>query len=84
MMDTVLNLGITDEVEDGLARLSGDASFARSTHVRFVHEFGADGARRRSSTSPARTRPPRRSARRSADDTGEEVPDAIRTSSCGP
>ncbi len=40
MMDTVLNLGMTDAVEAGLARLSGDAAFARETHVRFVHEFG--------------------------------------------
>jgi pyruvate,orthophosphate dikinase len=40
MMDTILNLGITDEVETGLARLTGDPEFARSTHVRFVHEFG--------------------------------------------
>lgn len=40
MMDTILNLGMTDEVEAGLARLTGDPEFARSTHVRFVHEFG--------------------------------------------
>jgi pyruvate,orthophosphate dikinase len=40
MMDTVLNLGITDEVEVTLARLSGDADFARQTHCRFVHQFG--------------------------------------------
>ena len=40
MMDTILNLGITDAVEAGLARLSGDADFARETHVRFIHEFG--------------------------------------------
>ena len=40
MMDTILNLGMTDAVEEGLARLSGDAAFARETHVRFVHEFG--------------------------------------------
>jgi pyruvate,orthophosphate dikinase len=40
MMDTILNLGMTDEVEAGLARLSGDPEFARSTHVRFVHEYG--------------------------------------------
>jgi pyruvate,orthophosphate dikinase len=40
MMDTVLNLGITDEVEEALARLSGDRDFARSTHCRFVHQFG--------------------------------------------
>jgi pyruvate,orthophosphate dikinase len=40
MMDTILNLGITDAVEQGLARQSGDPDFARETHVRFVHEFG--------------------------------------------
>ncbi|MFN8216015.1 MAG: pyruvate, phosphate dikinase [Solirubrobacterales bacterium] len=40
MMDTVLNLGITDEVEEALAALSGDREFARSTHCRFVHQFG--------------------------------------------
>jgi pyruvate, orthophosphate dikinase len=40
MMDTVLNLGITDEVEATLARLSGDAGFARQTHNRFIHQFG--------------------------------------------
>ena len=40
MMDTVLNLGITDEVEEALAALSGDRAFARSTHCRFVHQFG--------------------------------------------
>ena len=40
MMDTILNLGMTDAVEAGLAALSGDASFARTTHVRFIQEFG--------------------------------------------
>jgi pyruvate,orthophosphate dikinase len=40
MMDTILNLGISDAVEVGLAALSGDAAFARATHARFVHEFG--------------------------------------------
>jgi pyruvate, orthophosphate dikinase len=40
MMDTVLNLGISDEVEAALARLSGDEAFARSTHCRFIHQFG--------------------------------------------
>ncbi len=40
MMDTVLNLGITDEVEEALAEASGDRAFARSTHCRFVHQFG--------------------------------------------
>jgi pyruvate,orthophosphate dikinase len=40
MMDTVLNLGISDEVEEALAELSGDRAFARSTHCRFIHQFG--------------------------------------------
>lgn len=40
MMDTILNLGMTHAVEAGLARLSGDPHFARSTHVRFIHEYG--------------------------------------------
>jgi pyruvate,orthophosphate dikinase len=40
MMDTILNLGMTDAVERGLAELSGDSGFARETHVRFCHEFG--------------------------------------------
>jgi pyruvate, orthophosphate dikinase len=40
MMDTVLNLGITDEVEHGLAHLTGDAQYARDTHARFCHQFG--------------------------------------------
>ncbi|MDX6700109.1 MAG: pyruvate, orthophosphate dikinase, partial [Baekduia sp.] len=40
MMDTILNLGMTEAVEAGLARLAGDADFARRTHVRFCHEFG--------------------------------------------
>jgi len=40
MMDTILNLGINDEVEEGLGRLCRDPGFARNTHVRFVREFG--------------------------------------------
>ncbi len=36
MMDTVLNLGITDATETALARESGDAAFARNTHRRFL------------------------------------------------
>ncbi|HTX08726.1 MAG TPA: pyruvate, phosphate dikinase [Solirubrobacteraceae bacterium] len=40
MMDTVLNLGMTDALERGLAALSGDPGFARDTHARFCHEFG--------------------------------------------
>ncbi len=40
MMDTVLNLGMTSEIEKALARTSGDADFARDTHARFCHQFG--------------------------------------------
>jgi pyruvate,orthophosphate dikinase len=40
MMDTILNLGINDGVEDGLAELCADSGFARNTHVRFIREFG--------------------------------------------
>jgi pyruvate,orthophosphate dikinase len=40
MMDTVLNLGMTDEVERALAELSHDAEFARDTHARFCEQFG--------------------------------------------
>ncbi|HEX8753716.1 MAG TPA: pyruvate, phosphate dikinase [Solirubrobacterales bacterium] len=73
MMDTVLNLGITDEVEAGIARLSGDERFARSTHCRFVHEFGhtvlgADLDEPAADATPAEVR---EAVRR---DTGEEVP----------
>lgn len=40
MMDTVLNLGMTDEVELALATSSGDAGYARDTRARFCHAFG--------------------------------------------
>jgi pyruvate,orthophosphate dikinase len=40
MMDTILNLGINDEVEEGLGRWCADPAFARNTHVRFLREFG--------------------------------------------
>ena len=40
MMETVLNLGITDEVEYGLARITADAGYARDTHARFCHTYG--------------------------------------------
>jgi pyruvate,orthophosphate dikinase len=73
MMDTVLNLGISDEVEAALARLSGDRSFARSTHCRFVHQFGeivlkADVEEPGPDATPAEVR---EAVRR---DTGAEVP----------
>jgi pyruvate, orthophosphate dikinase len=73
MMDTVLNLGITEEVEEALGRLSGDPGFARSTHCRFIHEFGqtvlgADLDEPAPDAGPAEVR---EAVRR---DTGEEVP----------
>jgi pyruvate,orthophosphate dikinase len=39
MMDTVLNLGITDQTEEALARECQDASFARDTHRRFIELY---------------------------------------------
>jgi pyruvate, orthophosphate dikinase len=70
MMDTILNLGITDAVEEGLARLSGDPGFARETHVRFVHEFGQTvlGAHIDPCDSPHEARAAVR------EDSGDEVP----------
>jgi pyruvate, orthophosphate dikinase len=58
MMDTVLNLGMTDDVEAGLARLSGDPDFARSTNERFRQEFartvlGADADEPEAADIPA-------------------------------
>ncbi len=73
MMDTILNLGMTDAVEEGLARLSGDAGFARETHVRFVSEFGHTvlGADIDPPGGDATAAEVRAEIRR---DTGEEVP----------
>jgi pyruvate,orthophosphate dikinase len=73
MMDTVLNLGITDEVEEALARLSGDRAFARSTHCRFIHQFGQTvlGADIEEPGEDATPELVREEVRR---DTGEEVP----------
>jgi pyruvate,orthophosphate dikinase len=73
MMDTVLNLGISDEVQAALGRLSGDPGFARSTHCRFIHQFGqtvlgADLDEPGESASPDQVREEVRA------DTGEEVP----------
>ncbi|MFE3002978.1 pyruvate, phosphate dikinase [Nocardia sp. NPDC059246] len=39
MMDTVLNLGTTDQVQQALAHESGDAEFARDTRHRFTEQF---------------------------------------------
>ena len=73
MMDTILNLGMTDEVAAGLARLSGDPEFARTTHVRFVHEFGRTvlGADLDEPTGDTTAGAVREAVRR---DMGEDVP----------
>jgi pyruvate,orthophosphate dikinase len=73
MMDTVLNLGITDEVEEALAELSGDRGFARSTHCRFIHQFGETvlGADLEEPGEDATPEEVREAVRR---DTDEEVP----------
>jgi pyruvate, orthophosphate dikinase len=39
MMDTILDLGLTDGTEAGLARVSGDAAFARDCHDRLRTMF---------------------------------------------
>jgi pyruvate,orthophosphate dikinase len=39
MMDTVLNLGMTDEVEAALASASGDPTYAADTRRRFLEQF---------------------------------------------
>ncbi len=40
MMDTILNLGINDEVADGIARQTGNAVFAYDAYRRFVQMYG--------------------------------------------
>jgi len=40
MMDTVLNLGLNDEVVKGLAEISGNEWFAYDAYRRFLHMFG--------------------------------------------
>ncbi len=40
MMDTVLNLGLNDEVVEGLARKSGNPRFAWDSYRRFVQMYG--------------------------------------------
>jgi pyruvate,orthophosphate dikinase len=41
MMDTVLNLGLTDAVAEGLADLTGDARFAYDLYRRLIQMFGS-------------------------------------------
>jgi pyruvate,orthophosphate dikinase len=40
MMDTVLNLGLNDDVVKGLAKLTGNERFAYDTYRRFIQMFG--------------------------------------------
>ncbi|MBR7028172.1 MAG: pyruvate, phosphate dikinase [Bacteroidaceae bacterium] len=40
MMDTILNLGLNDEVVEGLARKTGNARFAYDAYRRFVQMYG--------------------------------------------
>jgi len=40
MMDTVLNLGLNDEVSAGLGRLTGNERFAQDAYRRFIQLFG--------------------------------------------
>ena len=39
MMDTILNLGLNDATEAGLAAVSGDQAFAADCHARFRHVY---------------------------------------------
>lgn len=39
MMDTILNLGMNDEVVEGVAKLSGNARFAYDSYRRFIQMF---------------------------------------------
>jgi pyruvate,orthophosphate dikinase len=75
MMDTILNLGINDEVEAGLGQLCADPGFARNTHARFLREFGhmvlgADIDRLPETAAPGTIR------KAIVDDTGTAVPRA--------
>ena len=44
MMDTILNLGLNDEVVEGLARKTGNPRFAWDSYRRFVQMYGRRGA----------------------------------------
>ena len=41
MMDTILNLGLSDATLDGLARATKDEAFARDCYVRLLRAYGA-------------------------------------------
>ncbi|MEA2168241.1 MAG: pyruvate, orthophosphate dikinase, partial [Solirubrobacteraceae bacterium] len=74
MMDTILNLGMTPGVQEGLGALSGDAGFARETHVRFVHEYGRT-VLRADLDPPGPDVTPEHARAQVAGDTGEHVPE---------
>lgn len=40
MMDTILNLGINDEIAEGLAKITNDERFAYDTYRRFIQLYG--------------------------------------------
>ncbi|MGH7135588.1 MAG: PEP/pyruvate-binding domain-containing protein, partial [Pirellulales bacterium] len=40
MMDTVLNIGLNDEVVEGMAKLSGNVRFAYDSYRRLINMFG--------------------------------------------
>jgi pyruvate,orthophosphate dikinase len=69
MMDTILNLGMNDEVCTGLARLTGDERFALDAYRRFIQMFGktAKGIGKRKD-------PPRGSGSTGAPGGGDENP----------
>ena len=41
MMDTLLNLGINDEIVEGLAKQTANPRFAYDTYHRFLQLYGA-------------------------------------------
>ena len=41
MMDTILNLGLNDEITEGIARATGDPRFAYDLYRRLLHMFGS-------------------------------------------
>jgi pyruvate,orthophosphate dikinase len=40
MMDTILNLGLNDEICEGLSKKTGNPRFARDTYRRFLQMYG--------------------------------------------
>ena len=73
MMDTILNLGIDDEVEAAHARESGDPGFARDTHARFVESYAKTVLKARVAREEGADPAALREAVRRA--CGQEVPD---------